>query len=498
MRVRPLATATLLALFLAPLPALAQATSPEGAARLKSMVEQRLAEMARGGADELRLDGVPPVQVRPAGETYLLTVPGLRVLLPGGWLVEANMVEAVVTPQDGGGFAIDATVPRTLAVFGDQGFRAGEVAVGSQQFRGRLTADLSTLDALDARYGNLVFTPRTGQGASRLGSFAATLVPQGDEPGKWTGPATLSVADLSARGTDGKEWLALKRLQATVQVAGLDTAKYALWNAALARRAAVDDGKDGLSAPEAAALQPGVPALDGLLSRLDATVEVSGLKQAGDAGKRFAIADGTWSLQAAGLNADRARVALAWKHKGLAAAGPEVQPGLVPATGEGRLTATGLPPGPLLDAFAQRLADTAALGDRAASAAFRDRAVAALGKAGAQVTLDKLALDSPDAGLDGSGTLRFDAAAPRGVVGALSLLLRGMDGLVARVSAAGNPANPGPTLALYALQGLAKVETDAAGRPQHAYRLDIQPDGRILLNGNDATALLTGLASLTR
>lgn len=493
--VRPL-LALALALPLLPFPpAAAQEVTADGAARLERLLEGRLARLARGPADRYRLERAPDAGVRAEGGAYAVTLPDLRLVTPGGWLLEAPVVQARVTPQPDGGWAWTASLPATLAVFGPQGFRAGEVTLGERTLEGRWTADLETLEALDLRLARILFTPREGSGRVSVGQISARLTPEIHQDGKWTGPASLSISDVQARTPAGAEQLALKSLSVQAQISGLDTARYAEWNAAMAARAAADDGREGLSPAEARALAAALPHLDGMLGQLKATVQVSGLRRLGEDGGRTSLADGSASLTLTGLASEKAGLDLSLRHKGLALDGPGIRSEQIPASGEVRLAASGLPRRALLQAYAQRLEQTPALGEAGARKAFEQQALAALGRAGAELTLSKLVLDAAEAGLSGSGTLHFTDTSPRGLTGSLALALRGLDGLITRASAA-NAGDPGRTLALYALQGLGRPETDGQGRTVQSYRVEIGADGRILLNGNDSTALVQGLLSL--
>ncbi|ACI99806.1 hypothetical protein [Rhodospirillum centenum] len=470
--------------------------TPTGAELLRELLEARLAELTAPRFGRPRLDRAPEVEVAPDDGYYEVRVPSLRVVLTNGWLVEALDLHARATPTAGGGWEVTGTLPVPLAVYSAEGFRAGELTLGRQSFKGRWSPDLRTLEALDASVRDLLFTPRDGTGTLQAAAVTVKMAPESYADGRWTGPATVTLSELSMNGADGQAALALTKLTAKLRVEDLDVARYAAWNAALARRAAVDDGQEGLTAAEREALQQALPNLDGLLSRAQAEVEVRGLRRRFADGTRSALDSATWTLAADGLQGERVRLSLDYAHKGLVADGPSVKRPVVPGRGEIRLTAEDLPRRALLDAWTRRLAEEPAIGGGAARENFDRRILTALGDAGAEVRLDRLGFEAQEAGATANGIVSFDDATAHGLLGGLSMTLRGFDALIAQATDGYRMRNTGAALGLFALQGLGSPDTDREGRATRAYRLEVAPDGRILLNGTEVTSLITGLMAL--
>jgi len=463
------------------------------ASRLESLLERRLAELARPGTGGWRLAESPDLGVRAEGGQYRITLPHLRLLTPGGWMVEAVDVQAMATRR-GQDWQIAAALPTPLAVFDAEGVLAGRITLGEQNFLGRWTADLRTLTGLDAGLRHLRFTPREGEGGASLDRLTATMKPDSYAAGRWSGPMDFSLSGLEVRDDDGRETLALDRLTAQIRLKGLDVAKYAAWNAAMARRAAADDGREGLTQAERGALQAALPSLDGLLSAANAAIAVEGYRSRTEDGTVSVLGQARLALDASGLDGPRSRLSLDHDHSGLSVAGPRVTRRVIPATGKARVSAASVPLREILEAARDRLTEEPELGVRAARERFEQRTLEALGRAGTQVRLDGLTLEAPEAGAGADAALTFDGEMPRGLSGGLSLALRGVDALIQQV--AGGKENPGAALGLYALQGMGRAETDSRGRPIRTYRFEIGADGRILLNGADVTSLITGLLSL--
>lgn len=462
----------------------AAAVDAAGAKALETVLEQRLASLARG--DGVRLERAPDAVVTPGGDAYAVRLPQVRVVTPTGALVEAAEIVGTAKPLPGGGWEIEARIPAPLVVFGPEGFRLGEITVGRQTFVGRWADALRTLVGLDASLRDVLFTPREGKGVWRLASFAATMKPDSYAGGRWTGPATLTVGELSARDRQGAEILALHRLTARLRIEGLDVARYAAWNAAVAKIGLA--GQD-----ETAALLEALPQLDRLVAGLGATVEVKDFRRVRDDGTREALATLTAVLEGAGLDGDRARLSLDYKHGGLSLAGPAVRRAVVPPDGVLKLSASRLPLATAREAWIARLRTAPTVGEGEAERRFQARIMQAMGAAAGEIRLDRLDFQAPDAGAAGNGVFTFDAATARGLTGGLTLTLRGFEALVAQFGGGGR--NPGPALALYALQGLGAPAPDRQGRPTSTYRVEIAPDGRVLLNGSEVSSLVNGLLS---
>ncbi|HYE48136.1 MAG TPA: hypothetical protein VEB20_00990 [Azospirillaceae bacterium] len=490
---RLLPAALLLALA-APIPALAQADA-RAAARLDALLEERLRELARPLPGGIRLERAVDARVEPAGDRFRVTLPELRVVLPEGQLLELGTLALEAAPTPNGGYAFTGALPGTIPVFNREGFREGEVRIARQNFRGSWTGDLKTMDGLDLGLGGVVFTPREGKGTIRLEALTAKAQPEDYRNSRWTGPATLTVSGLDVRGRDGSEQMALGRGQLRLRIDRLDVAKLAAWNQAAARLAAADDGKEALSPAEQAALRQGLPHLEGLAGALGMQGEVQGLASRAGDGTMRRVESARWTLSLDGLDRPRSALSLDYQHSGLALTGPQVRRDVAPRTGSLVLKASGVPAAELLAAYRERVADTATVGDREAGRRFEAVALETLGRAGTSLTLDRLAFDGAEAAAQGAGALRFSLEAARGLTGGLDFTLRGFQALVQQAQA-GNAKAAGTVVGLYALEGLGQPGTDAQGRPQRRYKVEVAEDGRILLNGSDVTSLVSGLLSL--
>lgn len=444
--------APVLALVLAS-PAMPALASPEKAASLQTLVTRHLSAAA-ANRDGLHVERVPDVQVTHAGDRYQVRVPKLRVAAGAGWMAEAPLLEGDAQPQSDGSWRIRARLPQPLTVYAGNGFRLGDVSLGRQSLLLHLSRDGHSLLAADIDLGDARFTPAMGAGTGSLTALRLVLAPRDITGGKWTGKLSLSVDGLAMKDPMGVDRLSLRRLRLDGTADGLDMAR-------LGELVASGHRTD----------------LDRIASRADLAADIAGFRFIGDDGTRTALAGGKGTLSLTGLMGNRVSAALDWQHDGLERVGGSLPPGLLPARADLALTAHALPPALL---FSPRPPGGW---------------TPVLAAAGSKVTVSRLHLWNPQSTIIGHGDFRFAAAHANSVSGEGNLSLRGVDRIIGDVNRMLGARGAGIAIALYALQGLGQVRPGPEDTT-HQYGLVITPDGRVTLNGSDATALFQGLMAL--
>ncbi|MDG5497589.1 DUF2125 domain-containing protein [Niveispirillum sp. BGYR6] len=442
--------------------ALAQAT-PAGAANLERLIQDRLGAATSNEPDQFRLERVPEVQVTAQGDIYAVSLPKLRLLTDGGWLLEAPVVEAEVKPLPDGGWEVEASIPQPLSVFSERGFRAGDLTIGQQKLHARWSADGYLLNAADLSLANVAFHPTSGGGLFNLASLTLKLDPARVTGDAWTGIFNLALGGLNFQAPTGMEKIALQKLRLRGDAAGLDLTKFAqasrIWRGG------------GL---------PTANQLERLATALKLELDLAGYQQVHNDGRRTKLDSGGGTLALDGLSGDRAGMRLDWRHAGLDRRGADIEPALVPASADIALNGSRLPPTPLLALLATYASDTSD-GPRKAA---REQLFTAMQTAGSNLNIDRLSLKGPQTAVSGNGAFKFASQNPRGLTGQADLSMSGIDRLIAAIQASGGTKAAGTAIALYAVQGLGQPEQGADGIT-HRYQLQILPDGRIMLNGND-------------
>jgi hypothetical protein len=93
---------------------------------------------------------------------------------------------------------------------------------------------------------------------------------------------------------------------------------------------------------------------------------------------------------------------------------------------------------------------------------------------------------APVAGLDETQQAQ-QGQAGRG----MDITVRGIDDAIKQLNAVqGNPQSQQAAIVLLLIQGAGKKQAPENGRSRYDYHVDIQPDGRILINGLDVSVLI--------
>ncbi|HEY0835272.1 MAG TPA: hypothetical protein VGE72_15315, partial [Azospirillum sp.] len=120
----------------------------------------------------------------------------------------------------------------------------------------------------------------------------------------------------------------------------------------------------------------------------------------------------------------------------------------------------------------------------------------ALGQAGSEIKLDRLSVVTAAAAGTLNGQATFTQNATFGAVGAFSLVMRGLDTAIKvlqpKRGAKPDPDTQGSIQALTMIQALGQQSKDERGQELRTYRIDLTPEGKLLLNGTDLVPLLGG------
>lgn len=381
--------------------------------------------------------------------------------------LDLGTLTLLAAPAANGGWDVTTTLPPRMPMRDNDGAVMGELSARKQSVRGHLSADASTLEALDLSLGEVAFEPTPGHDAYTIANLALRLTPDKVDSAHWSGPLRVTVADMALHGASGDDW----RLHEGSLVATVSD--FNLAQATLLRTGALaaDSGKS----------------LDGLLSHLKAALSLRDLSGRDTDGEAYALKDLDLSLN---IDGDGSRVAADYTHHGLQmkAGGPDSGP--LPADGRLRLVARDVPVESVAATYLQIPVPPGNSKDaRHARLERRGHLVDDLAAAGTRMTLDALDFQAPTVGVAGHGTLNFSDKDPRGLDGALTLRTRGL-------SALSGSKGGGAALTFFAVDALGRQSKDDAGRGVRDYDLTVGQDGRIQLNGSEATALVLGLSKL--
>jgi hypothetical protein len=332
-----------------------------------------------------------------------------------------------------------------------------------------------------------------------------TLEAQAD--GRWGGPTHAAIEDLQLDFGGGQTG-GLARINLTIEQRAID---YVFFQAmALAR--AEFEGRFGatpdLGDPAAqAAMQEMVRPLLALareraplVGDLAFDLEMLGLTATDpEAGAPFAVDRIHLAMGARGLDEAAGVVDLVYEHSGFAAALDGAAQRYLPAEVAFVVALRNLP---VEDTGTMSLEMLEGAVDD--PAAFQDNGMMALtflgmglqqsmATSGSTLDIERIAYLSPGLKAAMTGELVATTQSPLGAVGTVTLEIEGLDAAVAELSAmAEDPDAQEMAMPLAMLQAMGERVEDA-GTVRHVYLVELTPDGRTLLNGNDMGPMMEGM-----
>ncbi len=455
--------------------------------------------------------------VKPAGDHYDIALPRLAAEDSGGTRVEIGTVLLTVTPQDGGLFGIALTLPNSIAIKSldeeeEDYTDAATIALGRQSFTATWSGALETLLTVNAAYNDLTISSPDGKGKVSVGALTIAQDLKPDGATTWTGPAAIAVSNIAALDDKKREAFKLAGLTVENTYIRADLGKISALQA-LSQRVATS-GKPPTSAQV-------LPMLHGLIGGFTSKLRLTGLS-ATDSSDNSTVSLGQLSVQGGIENLDQvsATASFGLEARDFAMTPSPAPTAFAPKVVEVQLSLAKLPNAALWKSFSDLIiaaeADELAKQKAAAKggkdgkgkppatppgAAGADlalqTAMAALVEAGAELRLDKLAIDTPTASASATGVVRVAAQSPFGATGTTTLLIKGLDAAVQALRATPPGSKPDKetqdALGLIGmLQAMGQVSQDPAGGEIRSYKIDVTDAGQLLLNGADMAPMLGG------
>jgi len=472
---------------LAPAPAAAAA---DEATAIRRSVEHVLASWRF--RDRLTIDG--RVGVTEDGGAYRIVLPGLAIAGAQADAGSLDVGDVVIraTPHDDGSYAVTATLPKTMGILDQDGIVRAFVVIGGQRITGLWLPALQTLTRAEAVLDDVWVTEIGGTSRAHMATLAMTADIEERAPGLWDGPSTFRLADLELTAP-GEGSLKLAAGKVTTAATGMRLDEQARAVAKIGQSLGDEAGESPppveplviLRLAEKSAL---------VFDSMKTEVALSGLAYAPEKGNQgFALDRAEFAMGIEDLTARLARVRFHYEHDGLALSETGVLGAdYVPRHALFDLVADNVPAEDLRDGLFDYAAATAVTGQAAAGGAqLANRMSAAAMDAGTEVGLKALTLEAPDFSLRSQGAFKSDRTAARKVTGWLDTTIRGLDGMVRSLSAATDQAQAAQAVGFATfLRSLGAVETDQTGAKVRRYRIEITPEGRMLLNGQDFATVL--------
>ncbi|MEX2649561.1 MAG: tetratricopeptide repeat protein [Alphaproteobacteria bacterium] len=394
---------------------------------------------------------------------------------------------ADATPLGNDVYGIDMVLPELMTVDDKDGNEVAHAMLGESRFEGTWAPATGGYLDQTMTLGDIVVASAEAGVELRIARarYDTALVPSGEA--RVTGPSAYAIEGITLSDGQGREIARIGAIRGTSEVRDLDRGILTRLNNGMA---ALDQASRQLGASPDLSFLPTEPGAILGGARMDVTFE--DVVVSTPMGDGFNIARLSYATSVDGLDTPLARFDMQYRHDGLRLAGPEAS-ALVPDLANLDIAIERLPAAHLyglaLAAGISALANPAA----APEALFADLP-RVFAEAGTELKVAALDLAAAGAEAHASGSVTGDPVASGGVIGSFTMFASGLDGAIERLGADPNDMN-GQQAAFFLtlLQSLGAPETNEGGEPVLAYRIELSPDGKHTLNGQDIEALMGGL-----
>lgn len=461
------------------------AIGPEGAADIARQIDEVVGLWLAPKSQKAKYEwkgGAPTVT--PAGDHYDIATNPLAIRLADGTAVEIGPVKLRAVPQPDGALALDGAL-LTKATILDHDKTEAELTVGQQSFAGVWSPAYGNFLTLNFVCGDVRLISPKDEGQITLDKIALVQDLKRDHDDVFSGTGSWTIEKFSLRDEDKEELAFVGKLDAAATITHVDLLKIRDLV-----RMANETPEDQLKPQDVVAKLRGV--LGGVSARFSADAmhfntheEHSKHEEETGATELGHIA---WNVGIENLDQNEASASLGFEASDLRSDELTEFAKVMPTLASFSVSIGHVPTDLLSRVF--DAAENKGLPINEAAA------LAALQKAKTEVKLNAAKIDAPMAAASAEGGASFVEGAVMGVAGKLAVTLRGLDAVVAELKPK-NGQKPDKSTSdllggLAMLQAMGQLSKDGQGRDLRTFNLEYTPDGILLLNGADMSAMLGG------
>lgn len=191
-----------LSLALIALPVQAASLNKDDANKLKTVLDtylrEQIAIMGIDGVTKLETQGETTVEM--ADTYYAATLPYLKVAYPDGSHTDIGMISINALPGDSPGqWKMRVAIPSPIVVTDKGGTELGRVTISGQRAAGIWDETMQNFVKLDALYKDIAFAG--SEGSFKIPETKILYDFKPDAAGKWSGPGTIEASNIQT--TDG-------------------------------------------------------------------------------------------------------------------------------------------------------------------------------------------------------------------------------------------------------------------------------------------------------
>lgn len=479
------------------------------AAQLRAQIERILGQLATSAREQgENFTYVVDVTEDDDGRIVATVSEMMALTTEGTWIIDDATLDLV--PMDAGRYAMAVEFPATTTFYDPSGAEVGGTSIGSQSLSGIYEPEINTWSSADGALSDIsmwVDAPSEGLFRFDFANVVLGLALDEPRPGKWSGPLSITMSGLSA-SLESQEVFSLGLMSMDFDYRFIDLVFFNQMNLAMQEiqeRMAGIEQPSGALMTEIQAMGAEIIALARerapLLEGFEMSMTFSDLMfDDPDSGDRVSMDAMNLGFGIDDADKDEGAIMMAYGHSGIEVARlTSVENDFFPRTVDIVLVMSELPM-----AEAETMVLEMIEGAMADPDAFEEQAEMALmfmglglqqrmAEIGSTLHFERFELETDIARASMTGALTASAESPMMTVGQVRLEIQGLEDAMLRLEAMPNDMD-----AQDAAQGLAMMQAmgqriEDGGVVTHIYDLELTPDGRTLLNGNDMSAMMGGM-----
>lgn len=476
--------------------------------KLKSMF-QEMVDSHKNAPEQLAaisFDG--DISVEKAGEYYAVTLPYATLDYHDGAKFEIGLIAINAAPhEDEGQWKMTFALPTPMNFVDEDGQRSFQLNIGGQRASGVWNNNLGYFAKLDANYQDIKINDPENSFTFTLPSARAVYDLEADNAGKWSGPVYFSFNDTNLNiAEQGGEVLRVGGINLNMEMFKYDPTSFKDYQSKIETLILQTENQEQTETP---------PDISGIFDSLmtlmgdgfTSEYQISDVMiKSGSKNENFdtiALDKANFGLDLTGFIEDSVALDFRMGYDGFDIMPiPADMPDLAPKTLNLDISLQNIPFKQISE-LGKNTAEMAVSNPQMAQMAGMSvlfKLPAILSEAGTSLVLDQNGFGNDDYNVSLDGKIVTDLQAVNSATADFKGIITGMDTVVASLNETMQKDPNGQNasfiqqilMGLTMAKGFAKVETGADGKPAHVYNFIMNPQGQMLLNGNDMSALMGG------
>lgn len=484
----------------------AEPADEAGAQKLKSIFENqiRYQKVFTGLGEKATLEFDGNITVEPSGDFYAVTLPYIKIIYPNGNHLDLGMISINASAHDvPGQWKMSAAIPTPLVMFDSTDRQVMRLSLGGQRFAGIWDEGLEYFAKLDASYKDVAIESATPLFNHTISEVQARYDFAKDETGKWSGPGFVALINTTINFNNGVTTGSIGEIKARFDLDRYDPAALTDYREKLLAMAESQqtDANVSVSGNHVTALYNMV--LDAITNTGNGFTSEYSIKDVDitHPGGVIKMGNGYLGLDLSGFSTDQVKLASRFGYNKFSITPPP--PGyedLQPENMNLDVTIENLPFKQLAE-LGRNTLQAGLAGPEASQLAGLSLMIklpAIMAQAGTFMTFNNNYVGNDLYKVDLNGTVRSDISAVNSFTANTRATFVGLDKVLAKAQVQGaNPNNKDAksfrelSRTLEMLKGVAKTETNADQQFVHVFEFTVNPQGQMLLNGQDFMTLIS-------